>query len=447
MTTRLRSACVLSVLVQLAACAGYRPLPLPDPESPRVLPELSVSAHAHPRLAAAPVDLTKPLSEWDLARIALAISPDLVAQRSQVEVNQAELFASGLLPDPQLSASLGDPTGAGLVTALGSTLTMELSALWTRAPRHAAARAGEAMARHDLGWREWLVINQVRTLVRRTGALERQLAVANTATAMTRARLTTDRQNLEQGDARIDDTSLSQIAFLDAQDRALALERTLQATRLQLNALVGLSPQVELQLAPGAPTSAQPACASPSTLASRALAFRLDLIALRDGYEMQERRVQLATRTALPLPQLSLGRDRDSAAVWTTSAAATLGLPLWNRGRGDIAVAHASRAQLAAEYLARVHQMQSDIATLCVDLESMARQRGALAKELPALRDAATRLAAAGRDGEVSRVSLEVVRTALLDKELALLSIDQARSEAEVTLDTAIGDFIRKVRR
>lgn len=443
-----RRCCLLILLLQLAGCAVYQPAPLPRPDlQGHSLAELAVAPRPHPRLASAPVDLAAPLSEWDLARITLAISPDLAALRTQASVAEAQLFASGLLPDPQLSVGLGNPSGAGLVTALSGALAIELSSLLSGAPRQAAARANVEAAHHDLGWREWLAINQVRTLVRRIDALQRQLTFANDATELTRARLALDRDNLQRGDARIDDVSLSQVAFLDAQDRALAIARTLQSTRLQLNALAGLSPQVELTLAPAAPAADGRACDSPPTLASEALTSRLDLLALRDGYQAQEAEVHRATRTALPLPQLSLSRDRDSGGIWTSGGTATLALPLWNSGRGDVAVAVASRTQLGAEYQARVHQMNADIAALCGDLDALTLQRDALAAELPSLRAAGARMAEASRNGGVSRVSFEAVRAALLDKELALLGIEQARSETQVALETAVGDFIWEDRR
>lgn len=443
MSSRSLTRCLLPLLLQLASCAVYRPAPLLDPAlGPRSVAEIVVAPRAHPRLASAPVDIAAPLSEWDLARITLAISPELIALRAQVDVSEAQLFASGLLPDPQLSVGVGHPAGADLVNVLSGALALELSSLLTQAPTEDAARANVEAAHHDLGWREWLAINQVRTLVRRIDALQRQLSFANDAAELTRQRLATDRNNLQLGDARIDDVSLSQIAFLDAQERALALARAVRSAQLQLNALIGLSPQIELALAATEPRADFRPPDSPAALSARALASRLDLMALRDGYQAQEAQLHRATRAALPLPQLELNRDRDSGAIWTTGGAATLTLPLWNRGRGDIAVAQASRTQLQAEYLARVHQMDADIAALCADLDALTGQRDALAAELPNLREADARLAAAAHDGDISRLNSEAVRAALLDQELALLGIDQARSEAQAALETAVGDFI-----
>lgn len=447
MSRRPLRACLLPLILQVAACAVYRPAPLPAADAellPQSLAELAVPARTHPRLAAAPVDLATPLSEWDLARITLSISPDLIALRAQVGVSEAQLFASGLLPDPQLSVGLGRPSGVDLVNVLSGALVTELSSALTRSPRQEAARAAVEQTRHDLGWREWLAINQVRTLVRRIDALHQQQTIAQAAAELARKRLATDRDNLEQGDARIDEVSLSQVALLDAQGRALALARELRSAKLQLNALVGLSPEIELALAPAAPRGNCRPPDSPTTLSARARTTRLDLIALRDGYQAQEAQVHVATRAALPLPQLELNRDRDSGAIWTTGVAATLTLPLWNRGRGDIAVAQASRDQLRAEYLARLHQTSADIAALCTDLDALDRERDGLASELPALREAGARLAIASRDGGVSRANFEAVRAALLNQELAMLGIDQARSEAQVALETAVGDFIWK---
>jgi outer membrane protein TolC len=175
-------------------------------------------------------------------------------------------------------------------------------------------------------------------------------------------------------------------------------------------------------------------------LPGRYLRERFDLLALREGYAAQESELRRATRASLPLPSLEINRARDTSAVWTRGLALAFSLPLWNRGRGDIRVAQATREQLAAEYAARVLQARSDIARAATDLAALDRQRAALDEELPALAHAAEVMEKAARAGDVALVSYETVRASLLDKRLALLALEQAQSEGEVALESAAGD-------
>jgi len=432
--------CVLLLAIP-GACAVYQPQPLPIIDltsDPIAVPMRKPIAHG--RLSPAPIDLAVPLSDLNLARLMLVTSPEMAALRSRVDVAEAQLFAAGILPDPQLSLSIAKGTASGLVTALAAELAFDFAALLSAQPRRAAASASAAQIRHDVAWSEWLAINRLRTLVIRIQNLNRQRQIVEQALNSAREILALTRANLERGDARIDDSSLSLVAFLDAQDRAQALARSLSAARLELNARVGVLPATVVELKPA---DANPhRLLAPLELTRRALDARLDLIALREGYQAQEQNLRTATRLSVPLPQLALSRDRDTSAIWTRGAAAAISLPLWNRNRGDIAIATATRSQLRAEYQARVHQLRADIAALVVELEAIEQARSALAAELPELRTASSTLAAASLAGDVSRLSFETVRAALLDKELSLIALELAFAENSVALETAVGEFL-----
>ncbi len=433
--------CLASVL---SACAvePVRPLAVPDLTANPL--DQAIAPRAHPRLAVAALDLNGPLDQWDLARIALAVSPALAAARSQVGVADAQLLASGLLADPQLSLSFATGSAAGLVSALGVGIVTELSALLSRAPRRAAAAAAADQIRNDVAWTEWLAINQVRLLVCRIQSLERQRELVGAATAISAKLLALQRSNLARGDARIDEVSLSLIADLDTRTRSAALERALTGARLALNAALGVPPGVRLRLDPTAAERRPIPAGAALELAQRALDARYDFKALREGVHAADAGLALQKRSALPLPQLSLSRERDSSAVWTRGISIAADLPLWNGHRGDIAIADATRAQLAAEYAARASQAYADIFALFAELDLISQQRSALAEELPALRDANARLTAAARDGAVAQMAAESVRAALLDKELQLLELEQASLEARINLDTSVGDFLEE---
>jgi outer membrane protein TolC len=432
----------LAAATLLAGCAGFAPKALPEPEqllAPGIAEAAALPAVAHPRLPPAPIDLHAPLSELDLARLALVASPDLAAMRRQVGVAEAQVFAAGLLPDPQLTLSLDHPDDASLVNGLTGALGFDLAALFSRGAALSKGRHELERVHNDVAWNEWLQINQVRTLVRRIAYLEAQARVAADAAAATRRVYELNRRALQQGDAKLDDTSLYQVGYLDARDRQLALERAIATTRVELNALVGLAPDTPLLLAP--PPAPRPIAAVAALgLPGRYLRERFDLLALREGYAAQESELRRATRASLPLPSLEINRARDTSAVWTRGLALAFSLPLWNRGRGDIRVAQATREQLAAEYAARVLQARSDIARAATDLAALDRQRAALDEELPALAHAAEVMEKAARAGDVALVSYETVRASLLDKRLALLALEQAQSEGEVALESAAGD-------
>lgn len=439
------AALALAIVLTLAGCASYRASPLPSDDALLSMPSAadlaSLTPVAHPRLAPEPLDLGKPLNELDAARLALILSPELAAQRSQAGVAEAQLFAAGLLPDPQLSLSVDHPDVLGLVNGLSGGIALDLASLFTRHARVEGSRLALEKVRSDVAWSEWLAINQVRTLSRRASFLERQLKVAEDAAAAAKKIYDLSTTNMRRGDANLDATALYQVGFLDAQDRSLMLRRNLSQTRQQLNATIGLPPDYALALA-APPETRDAKQFDPDALARIALRQRFDLQALRSGYLAQEAGLRRALRASIPLPQLSLNRTRDTSAIWTRGMAMTLSLPLWNRGRGDIRIETATRGQLATEYSARVYQTRSDIAAARADLDAIDAERKALAAELPILEHSADVIGNAARNGDVSLVTYETVRATLLDKRLALLALEQAQSEGEIVLETAVGDYL-----
>lgn len=438
-----RVATIVALLC-LTACATYRPAPLP---SPREVIERGLPAETPDRPSASTqtasttgFDPAQPLSDLQAARLALSDSPDLMAMRARVGVADAQVFSAGLVADPRLSASIDHPEQAGLVDGLAGSLGFELMSLFGRAPRVEQARRQREQTQLEVGWNEWLAFNHVRTLVRRVVALERQGDVARTASDAASALYRQSARNVRVGDARLDDASILQIGWIDAQDRALGLERQAIAARDELNNVMGLPPATALKLE--APAVRPSRTLDPQALALRAAERRLDIRALRSGYAAQEQGIRLAVRESLPLPQLDLTRARDTSAIWTSGLGIAMPLPLWNRNRGAIAVATATREQLSAEYVARLLQTRGDIAATVDDLKRAEAQRQALEKQLPALRSAELTVASAAQLGDVPLTTYNTLRASLLDKELTLLALQQAEAEGEVALDMAVGQLL-----
>jgi cobalt-zinc-cadmium efflux system outer membrane protein len=434
-------AAVSLAFVVLGACASYRSAELPDrPRPDPSTTELALAAARldHPRLGPVDIDLAGPLSPRQLAVIAVIANPDLRVQRARLGVAEAQVFEAGLLPDPQFSASLDRPQSAvGLVDALAASLGLDTSAFYVRPQALRGARASERQARLDLAWLEWQTGSQASVLAARIQGLEASFGLAREAERLASSVLTRSLAAVGRGDLSALDIEARRLAEADAADRVRSTERDLAAARLELNALLGLGPDADIRLAP---LAAPPSC-SPSveSLVARTFAERLDLAALREGYEAQEAALQVAVLQQYPRLNLSLNAARDTGAVRTNGVAIGFDLPLWNRNRGQIAVQNATREQLRAEYEARLFATRADLATLVSALEIGRRQRADLQTQVEPLRTAVDAFGRAAARGDIAQVTAETARLSLLDKEIALAALDQAMAEQWRALQTAAG--------
>jgi len=395
----------------------------------------------HPHLRPLAVDLSQPLNPDQLAVIAVIANPDLKAARAKADLAHAQAFQARLLPDPQVSIGFDKPlqNDATLVTALSGALSFDTASLY-RAPLAAAqGRRAADQARLDLAWQEWQVAGKAKILAVRILGLTEQATLTNGARQRADAMLSSTLRATARGDLRGSDLEARRIAAADTAERARAAQRDLAAANLEFNNLLGLPPEVQLQLTAmsGGPRP-RPQVAQ---LIALALERRLDLLALRQGYEGQEAVLQLAILDQYPRLGLTLTRARDTGGAQTFGPAVSFDLPLWNRNRGGIRVAAATRAQLRAEYEARLAAIRSDIAALVSGLEIGLRQRAEIANQVGPLRGYVVSVEAAARRGDLALSIADSSRQSLADKELTLAVLDQAAAEQRVALELAVGSL------
>lgn len=439
----------LVVIPLLAGCATYHPKPLSGADVDAVLQtpdrvELTRRAGELRDPAQPPVnlDFSQPLTGDEIAVIAVLANPELRALRTEQDVADAQAFASGLLPDPQVSAgfdSVLSPDNAGLSTGYAASLSFDLlAALVTRDVDRQAARATAEKVRLDIAWQEWATAGQARLLAVRWFYQQQAAALAmTTADAAGRAESRALRAARSR-DLNDDEVEARRIAASEARNRALTATRDADGTRLELNRILGLRPEETVALAdPVALTVWQPPDAE--QLFATARTRRLDLRALEQGYASQEATVHRAVLGQYPRLGITLNRARDTSRVNTFGPAVAFDLPLWNHNRGEVAVASADRDRMRAEYAARLYGARADIAELVAALNIDESARADLAAQVPELQRIAGAYEQAAARADVTLPVAETARAAALDRQLAWLALQQSCAEQRLALAVAAG--------
>lgn len=430
-------------IASLAGCATYQPLPLQTkPQFLVEVPHLIVQSARMPlpELATHRFDPSDGLDMTEVAMLAVANNPQLKVARDEVGIAHAQAFAAGLLPDPQLSLTRDFPSNgaAGNTSAFNLGLSYDVNALLTRSAVKNAAQAAQRQTDLNLLWQEWQVVSQARLLFARNLGQQQLLAVLQKNRALLFSRYQHTQQALAQGNFTLDAAN-ADLAALQTLDTAINdLSRQIGSNRHDLNALLGLAPDMQVHLVGEAQLPPIDEAGLKSTMEQIGVR-RPDLLALQAGYESQEQRFRQAVLAQFPALNIGLTRARDTSGLYTQGFGISLSLPIFNRNRGNIAIEQATRQRLHDEYQMRINNAAADIARILEDQKLLEKQLKNVETGKDALAYAAENAQAAFDAGNIDSLAYTSLRTAWIAKQAEAITLRQTLLEQRVALLTLIG--------
>jgi outer membrane protein TolC len=428
----------------LARCATYRGEPLSTRSTlPDRIPDLTIDSRQMPlpELAAHTFDPKDGLDITEVAMLAVVNNPDLKTARAAAGIAHAQAFAAGLLPDPQLSAALDVPDAGqpGVTTnAYNVGITYDVIALLTHAPRRAAARREAAKTDLNVLWLEWQVISVARQLFVRLTQEAQLMEVLEQNRALFADRYQRTEKALDRGLMTLDAVTPHLTALQDVSRQLNDLERLMILNRHDLNALLGLAPDVAVPLA-GPAALPELDEARIEKLLPDLPRRRPDLIALQLGYEAEEMRYRAAILSQFPSLGIGFTRASDTAGIHTTGLGITLTLPIFSGNRGAIAIERATREFLHTEYQQRLNAADSGIHRILAEQRINRRQLLEVDRGLADLSRAATRTDAAFKEHNIDALAFANLQAALLAKKIERINLEQAILEQRVALQTLTG--------
>ena len=439
-----RSALLVSAL--LAGCAAYRPLALPtDDALLRDVARLAVDADRMPdaALAAHRFDPSDGLDITEVAMLAVANNPELRLARADAGVTRAQAFSAGLLPDPQLAlgreTAMGSPAGATVAFTAG--LTVDIAALLARSSTHAAAAADARKSRLDLLWQEWQTVAKARLLFVKLDAITRSQDVLGQQRTLLRQRFDAATRAVERGLVNSDAATPQLTAYEDANRQWNDQERQRNQARHDLDALLGVAPEVTLRLVGPADVGTMDADQVRAAIAESPRR-RPDLLALQAGFEAQDDRYRGALRAQFPAITVGPTRARDTSDVNTAGFSLGITLPLFNRNRGNIAIESATRDKLRIDYQQRLDATAVESHRLLDEQAILRRQLAEIDASLPALALAAERAGKAYAASNIDALALTNVEGALLARRLERIAAQQALQEQAIALQALLGTHL-----
>src|SRR5439155_15802595 len=166
---------------------------------------------------------------------------------------------------------------------------------------------------------------------------------------------------------------------------------------------------------------------------------RLDLLALKKGYESEDQTLRAAILAQFPKISLGFTRARDTSSVDTIGLGVTIDIPLFDRNQGVIASEKATRQKLFDEYVDRVFEAHWDLAMAIDDIRATNAQVADAEAALPGLQRFADTYREALQKGNNDILSYTTAQTALNQKQLAIVKLKQQLIENWIALEIAAG--------
>jgi outer membrane protein TolC len=443
MRSRIGMANPLVLSAFVASCATYAPEPLNNrPDLVSDVHHLVVSADQFPlpEVGTHRFDLRRPLDIDEVAMLAVANNPDLRATRSKTGVAQAQVFAAGILPNPQVPLDygflIGGPPGSTATILAG--LAQEVVPYLTLSTRKAAAGASAVSVELDVAWQEWQTVSRERLLFVDAISLakQRRLVKENLQLFKTRYRKSFDA--MQAGNEVLPTVTVDLVALNSAEAQLNDIDQLILKNKHDLNALLGLTPEATVPLAGGVRLPALDAARLEPLLIDLA-AHRPDLLALQAGYGAQEEKVRRAIIEQFP--KLSVGSNftSDTTAIRNQSANVSISLPIFDRNQGTIAIEQATREQLREEYQARLDAAYGETKRLISEMRLAEDQYRSSVESVRRLHDTVATAEPAFRAGNLDERSFVDLRTSLLAREITTAKLEQSILQQRVGLQTLIG--------
>lgn len=417
-------ALMLLVSIAVTGCETFQSEPLPE------------------RAAFATAPLAAPLSVTIAQAVSLAVarSPHIAIERRKTGVVEAQAYAAGLLPDPQLTASADFPTihGPGLVIGYAVGLAEDLQALLTEPSRAETAEAKQKQARLDLLWAEWQTIQKTSDLYVQKYFGDRKTALLAGDANVLAAQASRSQRALDAHNTTIDIAGSDLSAALDIEVRRDAAARAAMESDTDLKTELSVEPNTELALSdPGdpGPISKEDVTAGLKTMINT----RPDLLALQAGYHAQEESVRTAILEQFPAVSFGVNRAADTTNVQTVGVDSTINVPIMGNTQARIRTEGATREQLRSEYQARLDEAEADAWRLWRSAKLLREQISQLEKSLPELRRMAQTGEEAYSAGNLAPATYVLLRTSLTSRESDLLELKAMLWTDSVALRALLG--------
>ncbi len=438
-----KTVLAIGICFLLVGCAVYSPLPLETkPHLAASLGELQQAdckdgiAYKHENSC---IDPAKPLTAADVTLLAIQYNPDLRTARNDQAIARAQVLQASVLPNPVVNGSYSFLiSGPGTADAFGLGLSEDIKALIVRGAQRKSAQYAAGKADADILWQEWQLIGKARLLYVDLVEMEKLRDITQQNHDLFAARYEHSHRALLQGNADLTTVAPDLSALSDSARQLGDLNRQLQIKWQELDALLGLMPDVRLVL----DKNIVFAKIDPEKIVGilpDLPHIRPDLVALQLGYQSQEEKLRAAILGQFPALVFGGNYGSDTTSVASGGPVVTLDLPLFNRNQGNIAIERSTRQKLHDEYTARLDSATGEVKAMMSGQTLLQKHFDKMLQSYRQAQKIAQHADTAFKAGNIDERSYVDLKNTSFNLHQQTVTMEQALLEQQVALATLIG--------
>lgn len=443
---------LLLSIILLWGCTYYRPVPFTAKAIQKKLAvpagdviKIKASRISHPILRPVNFDMRDGLSPDEAAVLAIIANPSLKAIRNARNLASAQLLQAGILPNPHISYSFESPAGnnaSDKVNAWSMKFDWNITSLVAREAHKSKARFNARSIDLTVAWQEWQVAERAKLHVYHIIMARKRLALARSKEQMAEYLYNILKKGISLGVKTREGLFSSRILLGDARTDLLQAQAILNSERLALKKVLGIPGNMDIRIEKNISLPSIDHVPQASKIIHNIKKSRLDLLALRYGYESQEEGLRAAILSRFPEINLGLKGGKDTDGIKTIGAEITMSFPVLDKNQGNIAMARATRQKLFDEYVARLFEAQSNIVRIIEEIHATRKQLKNTERIIGELKELAKYYRQAYDHGGISIIDYYKLLLQVNTREFDKLILQSKLIDLAVGLEIASGQYL-----
>ncbi len=406
--------------------------------------EAKANSIRNPLLKPILFDYSDGLSPDEIAILAVIVNPNLQVIRDKMKIVSAQLIDAGVLPNPQFSYDFATPVGGdteGKINALGFGLGYDITSLISHNLRVKGAKANVSSVNLDVGWNEWQVAENAKLHALRLVIAKERILTAKKLEIAEKQIYEFIKEGFSLGTKTIIEFSDSETNLQKARLTISDAQSIMKQERIALNNAIGFPPEKVIMMEQNTRLPPFKMTMGEETLTEGIEEKRLDLLALKVGYQGQESLLQEAIRSQFPKISIGATSNKDTDGLKTMGLGINMNFPFFDRNQGPIAKERATRKMLFDEYATRVFEAKSNIARIVASIKTVEKQILYSNKSISKTKIMAEGYQNALKDGQAEALSYYKALTSLYTEQLQRIELEQQLVDLGIALEISSGRF------